>query len=326
MSDSVATIKVYHGYGHKESLVIYGHVLVAKPEVSPRYTKNIAYNIFHLIKLFFVTPLAGVRLQMQWKDQTFETISEADGFFKFEWHSNSVLPAGWHGLTIHLRDEQNQIKASANGKIFVPHSTQYGFISDIDDTVLVSHSSTTGKKLRVLFTSNPRSRKTFADVVKYYQLLSDAHTEPAVPNPFFYVSSSEWNLYDYLNEFFKHNELPKGIFLLNEIKKWHQLLKLGKTKHQGKLVKLARILQVYPKQRFVLLGDNSQSDPEIYASIANKYPERIVAIYLRNISKKKEASTLEWMASIQNKNIPTCLFKHTDDAIEHSRNIGLIEK
>ncbi|MEO7988947.1 MAG: phosphatase domain-containing protein [Chryseolinea sp.] len=326
MSDSFATIKVYHGYGHKESLVVYGHVLTSKPEISPRYTNNVVYNVIHLIKLFFVTPLPGVRLQMQWKEQTFETVSEADGFFRFEWQSNSTLPAGWHDLAIHLRDEQNQIKASGNGKVFVPHVTQYGFISDIDDTVLVSHSSTTGKKLRVLLTSNPRSRKTFADVVKYYQLLSAAHTEPDVPNPFFYVSSSEWNLYDYLNEFFKYNELPKGIFLLNEIKKWYQLLKLGKTKHQGKLVKLARILQVYPKQRFVLLGDNSQSDPEIYSSIANKYPERIVAIYLRNISKSKEASTQQWMAFIQNKNIPTCLFKHTDEAIQHSKSIGLIEK
>lgn len=326
MNDSLATIKVYHGYGHKESLVVYGHVLATKPDVSPRYTNNVVYNIFHLIKLFFVTPLPAAKLQLQWREQTFETVSEADGFFKFEWQSDSLVTAGWHAITIYLRDEQNQIKSSGQGKIFVPHSTQYGFISDIDDTVLVSHSATTGKKLRVLFTSNPRSRKTFADVVKYYQLLSAAHTEPAVPNPFFYVSSSEWNLYDYLNEFFKYNELPKGIFLLNEIKKWYQLLKIGKTKHQGKLVKAARILHVYPKQRFVLLGDNSQSDPEIYVTIANKYPERIVAIYLRNICANKEVLTQEWLASIENKNIHTCLFRHTDQAIQHSKNIGLIEK
>jgi phosphatidate phosphatase APP1 len=326
MSNSVATIKVYHGYGHKESLVIYGHALKAKPETTSRYTNNLVYNIIHLIKLFFVTPLAGVRLQLQWREQRFETLSGADGFFKFEWQSDSPVPAGWHGLTIHLLDKQNQIKVSGQGKVFVPHVTQYGFISDIDDTVLISHSGTTGKKLRVLFTSNPRSRKTFADVVKYYQLLSAAHTKAEVPNPFFYVSSSEWNLYDYLNEFFKYNELPKGTFLLNEIKKWYQLLKLGKTKHQGKLVKVVRILQVYPIQRFVLLGDNSQSDPEIYASIANKYPDRIVAIYLRNISADKVLATNQWMASIENKNIHTCLFKHTDEAIQHSKDIGLIEK
>ncbi len=211
------------------------------------------------------------------------------------------------------------------GKIFVPHVTQYAFISDIDDTVLVSHSATTGKRLRVMFTKNPRSRKTFADVVKYYRLLALAHTEEAVPNPFFYVSSSEWNLYDDLNEFFKHNGLPKGAFLLNQIKKWYQLLKTGKTKHQGKLIRVARVIDAFPKQRFVLLGDNSQSDPDIYVSIANKYPDKIAAIYIRNISAKKEAATQHLLASIQNKKIHTCLFIHTEEAILHSKSIGLIE-
>jgi len=161
--------------------------------------------------------------------------------------------------------------------------------------------------------------------VKFYHLLALAHTEPDLLNPFFYVSSSEWNLYDDLNEFFKHNELPKGAFLLSQIKKWHQLLKTGKTKHQGKLIRITRILHAFPKQRFVLLGDNSQSDPEIYAALANKFPDNIVAIYLRNIRANKEMPTRLLLDSIQKKEIHTCLFKHTDEAILHSRSIGLID-
>ena len=35
----------------------------------------------HLNKLFFATQLEGVQLQMQWREQTLETISEADGIF-----------------------------------------------------------------------------------------------------------------------------------------------------------------------------------------------------------------------------------------------------
>jgi hypothetical protein len=206
----------------------------------------------------------------------------------------------------------------------VPHPTQYGFISDIDDTVLVSHSSTTGKKLRVLFTKNPRRRKTFSDVVKFYHLLSLSHTNAETLNPFFYVSSSEWNLYDDLNEFFKFNALPKGTFLLNQIKVWYQLFSTGTTKHQGKLVRVNRIFDAFPKQKFVLLGDNSQKDPEIYALLANKYPEKVVAIYIRNITTTKETLTNNILASIEDKTIETCLFKHTDEAILHARSIGLI--
>lgn len=318
------TVKVYHGYGHKDNLVVYGHVLAGKSVSPSRFTNNALSNIVHLIKLFSVRPIAGVQVQMQWGNQQLYSTTDTDGFYKFEWQSTASVAAGWHLVSVHLLNAQKQITATGEGKIFVPHSTQYGFISDIDDTVLVSHSANTGKKLRVMFTKNPRSRKTFADVVKFYQLLSLAHTEPALLNPFFYVSSSEWNLYDDLNEFFKHNGLPKGAFLLNGIKKWYQLLKTGKTKHQGKLMRVARILEAFPKQRFVLLGDNSQSDPEIYVAIANKYPDRIVALYIRNIRFKKELFTLKMMESIQNKDIYTCQFKHTDEAIAHSKAIGLI--
>ncbi len=321
---AVATVKVYHGYGHKDNLVVYGHVLAGKP-VSPRkYNQGMLSNIIHLTKLFFVKPLPHIPLRLQWGEQQLQGKSESDGFFKFEWQSSIATPAGWHPVSVQMLNADDQVVATGDGEIFVPHSTQYAFISDIDDTVLVSHSSTTGKKLRVMFTKNPRSRKTFADVVKYYRLLAQAHTDDAVPNPFFYVSSSEWNLYDDLTEFFSHNGLPKGAFLLNQIKKWHQLFKTGKTKHHGKLIRVARILEAFPRQRFVLLGDNSQSDPDIYVTIANKHPEKIVAIYIRNVTREKEEATQALLGSVQDKGVQSCLFKHTDEAIEHSKSIGLI--
>ena len=176
-----------------------------------------------------------------------------------------------------------------------------------------------------MFTKNPRSRKAFDKVVKFYQLLSLAHTTADLLNPFFYVSSSEWNLYDDLNEFFKHNDLPKGAFLLNSIKKWYQLLNTGNTKHQGKFIRVIRILEAFPKQKFILLGDNSHRDPEIYTYIANKYSDRIITIYIRNVNNKKEAITSKLLSSIQNKQITTFQFNHTEEAINHSKSIGLIK-
>lgn len=320
----VATVKVYHGYGHQGNLVVYGHVLAGKSARQSKFNNNPISNIIHLVRLFLVKPIPKVQVSLHWQKQIFYATTEVDGFFKFEWQSETKIEAGWHPVTVNLLDNQGFKPTTGEGKLFVPHTTQYGFISDIDDTVLVSHSANTGKKLRVMFTKNPRSRKTFADVVKFYKLLSLAQTSSKLLNPFFYVSSSEWNLYDDLNEFFKHNGLPKGAFLLNNIKKWYELLKTGKTKHEGKLIRVTRILKAFPKQRFILLGDNSQSDPQIYTSIANKYPEQIVAIYIRNISLKKENITSKTLNSIQNKSIQTCQFKHTDEAILHAKAIGLL--
>ncbi len=323
-SDNI-TVKIYHGYGHTHDLVLYGHVLQGHASLRKKYTNNILHNIIHLVKIFMVKPVPGRTVRLVWGQQRIETITAKDGFFKFEWKSEEHIAAGWHPVTVELLDDQKSVVKSGDGKMFIPHVTQLAFVSDIDDTVLISHSATTWKRLRVLFTRNPHSRKAFEDVVEHYSLLADAHTEPDVPNPFFYVSSSEWNLYNDLNDFFKHNKLPAGVFLLNEIKNWKQLFKTGKTKHLGKLTRVVRLLEVFPKQRFVLLGDNSQKDPEIYAAVANKYPERIVAIYVRNIDKSKSASARASLDSVSNKAIHTVLFNSDKDAIQYSRQIGLVD-
>ena len=314
-------IKIYHGYGNNDSFFVFGHVLSGEPIAKRKYNKNFFYNILHLAKLFMVKPIPNASIELVWKGQKFESKTEHDGFFKFEWHASMPEASGWQPLKINVLSDKNEVLASEIGKLFIPNATQYGFISDIDDTVLVSHSAQTGKKLRVMFTKNPRSRKTFADVVKFYNLLANAHTTTDLINPFFYVSSSEWNLYDDLNDFFKHNGLPKGIFLLNEMKTWFQVFKSGKTKHYGKLSRVFRVLDSFPNQKFILLGDNSQADPEIYSEIVTKYPGRIIAIYIRNIRPKIEKNTLNLL---QNLEIPTCLFDHTDEAIRHARLIGLI--
>lgn len=319
-----ASVKVYYGYGHKHNLTIYGHVFKNKAALRAGYSNNIFSNILHLLRLFMVRPLGGVKLQMLWGKQRFETTSETDGFFKFEWASDEDVPAGWHTVKIHVQDENASILSSCESKVFVPHITQYAFISDIDDTVLVSHSATKFRRLRTMFTKNPQTRKAFENVVQHYKALALANTTPGVPNPFFYVSSSEWNLYDDLVEFFKYNDLPEGTFLLSQLKRWYQLLKTGKTKHEGKLIRVYRIMEAFPKQRFTLFGDNSQADPFIYETIAKRHPERIFAVYIRNVVEKNAEKTRELMANIESKGIATCLFTSNLEAIKHSQEIGLI--
>ena len=324
-NDSNAVVKVYHGYGHTANLFVYGHVFKGKPFKQKHYTSNPFINFINLLRLYFIAPMPHAKVRLTWGNQTFYSTTESDGFFQFEWKSDFEVKAGWHPVQVDLLTEEEKIISTGDGKLFIPHKTQYGFISDIDDTVLVSHSGTTGKKLWSLLTKNPRNRKTFSDVVNYYKLLSKAHTEIDVPNPFFYISSSEWNLYAYLNEFFKFNQLPKGAFLLSDIKKWYQLLKTGNTKHQGKFYRIERVLRAFPLQKFILLGDNSQMDPTIYKQIANKYPNQIRAIYIRNINPKKESTTTELLESITHKSIDILQYKHTSQAMLHSKSIGLID-
>ncbi|MBO9565755.1 MAG: DUF2183 domain-containing protein [Niastella sp.] len=318
-------VKIYHGYGHTHDLIVYGHVLKSRIVVQKHYTSRILINIIHLLRLFFIKPLPRAKVRLYWKGGYIDTLTEDDGFFKFEWQSQHEISTGWHPVKVDYIDTKGNVAATCEGKVYVPHSTQYAFISDIDDTVMVSYSATKFRRLRELLIKNPRTRKQFEKVADWYQQLTIAHANAETPNPFFYVSSSEWNLYDYLVEFFNYNKLPEGIFLLNQVKRWYELFKTGKTKHTGKLLRIARIMEAFPKQQFVLIGDNSQHDPDIYTSIAAKYPQKIFAIYIRNIRPENEVATKQVLATASAAGIHTFLFKGSEEAREHGRTIGLIQ-
>lgn len=317
-------IKLYHGYGHKHDLLVYGHVLEGKPAVRKKFTNNRFRNMLRLIRLFFIRPVPSMPLTLLWRGQRLAGQSEFDGFLKFEWESESPVPAGWHEVQV-LSGADTSIRGE--GGLFVPHITQYGFISDIDDTIMISYSATIFRRLRELFSFNPLRRKLFPGVSEHYRLLSLGHTTPDAPNPFFYVSSSEWNLYDYLQDVFRNGKLPEGAFLLSQAKRWYELIRTGRTKHQGKLLRVMRILECFPNQRFILLGDNTQRDPVIYAEIARRFPARIRAIYIRNILASKATETAGMLHGLQlETGVETCFFTDSNDAIRHSRNIGLIDR
>ncbi len=319
------SVKVYHGYGHAHNLVSYGHVFKFKARSTQIFSENLVVNILHLFKLFVVKPYSFVKVRLHFYTQTVDQKAAYDGFFKFEWKAEQDVPAGWHDVKVEAIGPDNEVLATADGKIYVPHITQYAFISDIDDTIMISHSARMAKRLRELFIKNPRTRKTFPSLKTHYQLLANAHTEKDQPNPFFYVSSSEWNLYDYLVEMFRYNELPEGAFLLNQLKRWKSLLKTGKTGHEGKLLRVMRIIDAFPNQKFVFFGDNSQQDPAIYHAIAEKHSKNITAVYIRNVRRSRQEATQKLLNQMEQKGIQTCLFRLSDEAIAHSKKIKLIE-
>ncbi|SFP02112.1 Phosphatidate phosphatase APP1 [Pseudarcicella hirudinis] len=318
-------VKVYHGYGHTKSMVVYGHVISLGPSPRKKYTNRLWINLFALIRLFIVRPVKYVNVRLKWEGKVIQSRTDKAGFFKLEWSAGTKVAFGWHKIKVEMTDDKGNVLSTGAGSIFIPHSTQFGFISDIDDTFLISHSSDLWKRLYVLFTKNALSRMPFEGVVEHYRLLAHAHTPKEEPNPFFYVSSSEWNLYDYILKFTVVRELPPGVFLLSPLKRFSELLKTGQNRHSGKFMRISRILKAFPKQKFILLGDSSQQDPYIYASIIDHFPGRIHAVYIRDVHHKNQSKVEEVLLNLESKGVTCCFFRHSYEAIIHSRNIGLIE-
>lgn len=320
-------VKVYHGYGGDGRLVVFGHVLKVSPLPRKKYRKNVWTNTFALLRLFMVKPIPSAALTLHFDGQTYKKSTEKDGFFRFEWTPARMPGPGWHKVHVYLAEgvvKKYYGTIRGDGEIYIPHVRQYAIISDIDDTFLISHSSNLRKRLYVLLTENAYSRKAFDGVVKHYQALALAGTDAGEPNPFFFVSSSEWNLYDYIKDFSHKNRLPKGIYLLNQMKRLSQAWKTGQNRHGTKFFRITRILEAFPAQDFILLGDDSQQDPVIYASVVEHFRDQVKAVYLRNVFHKNIDVVNESIKRIEAAGVPVCHFTHSREAFEHSTKIGLI--
>ena len=318
-------IKLYYGYGNEEKVIVFGHVLKVSPLPRKHFRKNIFNNSYGLLRMFIIKPMTGAFLQLQWDEITYTSKTEDDGFFKFEWRPAEKLLPGWHPIKVRLiQNNSTANRLEVSGEFFIPYPYQFAFISDIDDTFLISHSSKLRKRFYVLFTKNARSRKPFEGVVNHYQLLASTGASRDTYNLFFYVSSSEWNLYDYIVEFARKNKLPKGIYLLNQMKQLRQVFKTGQNNHKTKFMRISRIMEAYPSQKFILLGDDSQEDPNIYAAVVEHFPQNVHAIYLRHVVKSNNERVTEIVEKIKLTGIQCCYFTHSSQAVLHSKQIALI--
>jgi phosphatidate phosphatase APP1 len=77
------------------------------------------------------------------------------------------------------------------------------------------------------------------------------------------------------------------------------LIKTGKTGHEGKLLRVMRIIDAFPNQKFVFFGDNSQQDPAIYKTIAEKYSLNIAAVYIRNVRPERQEITRKLLTQMK---------------------------
>ena len=88
-------------------------------------------------------------------------------------------------------------------------------ISDIDDTILHTGAQRALDMVRQTFTGSELTRVPFAGAPELYRSL--ASTTAPGGNPFFYVSSSPWNLYGFLRSFLRHRHFPMGPLLLRDL-------------------------------------------------------------------------------------------------------------
>jgi phosphatidate phosphatase APP1 len=176
---------------------------------------------------------------------------------------------------------------------------------------------------RTTFLNNARTRLPFAGVAEFYSSLQLGRNGKR-NNPFFYVSSSPWNLYDLLKDFLDLNKIPAGPLLLRDFGLSGESVAGGG--HMGhKFKEIKQIFDAYPHLNFVLVGDSGQEDPVIYQEVVKQFPNRVLAIYIRDVQlADREKIAVDISRSLAEHKVEMVVVDNTVEAAEHAAKAGLI--
>ncbi|PHN08499.1 App1 family protein [Flavilitoribacter nigricans] len=319
----------YRGFGNQHQVLVAGHVLDDRLLYEAAAQDRTYKNIRAMLSRYWSTSIPDIRVNICLLGQEAIVTTDENGLFEkvFEF-TEPIAANGWQTVQYQVLDriDPEQELMRAEGEVYI-HSGQaeFGIISDVDDTILVSHATKTLKKLRLILTKNARTRLPFVGVSTFYKALQ-AGSDGRQKNPIFYVSSSAWNLYDFLVDFCRVRGIPKGPFLLKDLKtRLLQLYSSGGGSHDHKFEKISSLLQLYPQMRFLLIGDNGQHDPELYARAVREFPGRILAIYIRDVSVPEKAARVREIAGgLRRQSVEMIQVKDTSEAARHAQEQGWI--
>ncbi|RZJ75822.1 MAG: DUF2183 domain-containing protein [Flavobacterium sp.] len=318
-------LKLYRGYANDNELIVFGHIFKPNTAAAYEFEKKRFRNARSIIRMFRIKTIANADVYLEHNGIKIHTKALDDGYFKFCIPLEKELKYGWNDYYVSTYVDGEEIREK--GTYIRPYEGTLGFISDIDDTFLVSHTQNFFKKIYILLWKNINDRKLFEDVVPHYHALSTAgRNDKDEKNAFFYVSSSEWNLYKFIVKFTDKHKLPRAVLLLQDIKtSLMDFFVTGRGDHNHKFDKIKHILEFYPKLQYVLLGDDSQQDPYLYENICKIFPVTVKAVYIRQVSSHKKHKAIKAMENMESMGVSVCYFRNSIEAIAHSQSIGIIQ-
>ncbi|MGB5358853.1 MAG: phosphatase domain-containing protein [Eudoraea sp.] len=270
------------------------------------YQKQISkfQNLQKLIRSYFIQRAINQKITIRIGEEKVQTQTDKYGSFFVAIDNFKQNP-----VSITLSDDFPLEIIQKYPIKFKNTSGTFDVISDIDDTIIVSYSANFYKRIKTLLTNSPKDRSVVRFTSKLFEVFCKKNAR------IFYISKSESNLFNMLTTFIEHNNLPKGSLILTPYLKFHELF-LSKKGKDFKINYIRFILENSENKKFVLLGDDSQKDLEVYTIIAEEYPIRILKIFIRQTNKIRPKSHGAFWKKLQAMEIPTKYFKSMDDVGE----------
>lgn len=149
-------------------------------------------------------------------------------------------------------------------------------VSDVDDTIKLSHVRSVPAVLGRTFLK----RESFAGMASLYaRILAASRSRGSVHGSFVALTASSTKLEGKVRSFLVGHGFPAHTILLRN---W---LAGGGAK-EFKLQELEKLSRK-TKEKFLLIGDDTEHDPEVYAEFNRRHPDRVLGMYIRQITDRE---------------------------------------
>ncbi|WP_159865102.1 App1 family protein [Novosphingobium sp. 9U] len=302
LTDPVAPANVqilpYAGYRNDRELRVSGRVVEYRPPLAP--ADDVLDKLLAMWAIYNSREVGGITVRCEAHGIDATCISDEEGYFQFTLSVDRPLPGRTTWENVKLSAPGHDAQGELTVPILAPGSDdRWAIISDIDDTIMETGATNFAANWRRIVLEQPGDRLAVPGSADLYRTIARDHASPT--RPFFYVSSSPWNLYGFLTQFMELNRIPHGPMFLKDLGiDAGKFIDAGHKTH--KLEAIRSILRFYPQHRFLLMGDNGQQDVEIYTEVVREFPQRIGAVFIRDVTGEcaagANATHLAEMASL----------------------------
>ena len=317
----------FRSYGTPNVLHVRGRVTERKAISGTTEKTSVIRNVIDTIHRLDSDEIPGARVRARHRGRSGEATTDQEGYFAIDLEYEQALEPAWHEVELELVESIGKpMRRIEREPVLVPPvNAEFGVVSDIDDTIIASHSTDFIQQVAALFGEGARERIVIPGMPALYRAFVRGGRGGS--NPIFYVSRSSWNLHDLFEEFLEVNELPPGpLFLTDQRVIEAPSRVMGGDRETHKFDTVHMLLRTYPTMRFILVGDSGMRDPELYASIVENHPGRILAVYIRDVSKEKRDREVQAIAgSLEREGVPLVRMTDARAAAEHAAAQGWID-
>lgn len=275
--DWVARVEPYPGYGTGGWVRVLARAVLAPPgtrsdEVAEQDRPRRTVRGW---RSFLVAQVPRAVVDVTVAGRTVRVVTDRGGYLDTVVEAD--LPPGWHDVTLTIDGD----RVTAPVLVIGPEPAE-AVLTDVDDTIMVTALPRPLLAAWHAFVLHEHARREVPGMPELFERWGRAH--PGAPT--FYLSTGAWNVAAALRRFQERHGYPTGPLLLTD---WGPT-NTGwfRSGQEHKRTQLRRLMRELPQLTWVLIGDDGQHDPQIYAEAVDENPGRVSLVAIRRLSAAEQ--------------------------------------